>query len=141
MHDLDAVPTPTARLEGLSLPVSDVRRLAEFDQGLGFAVEQSAGANFAWLRLGGGTLGPPRAALPETCSAGLRVSVHIELTTDDLDGLNQHPLNRGVSVGEAPTDHPWERPTVLLDSDGDQVAFAPGRRGKNASGAAQGGIS
>ena len=120
--------TPT-RLEGLSLPVTNVERSVAFYIQLGFTVEYQAENVFALLRTGGGTLGLLRrnAEADKT----FRDNVHVELTTDDLDGLYAEFQHLGVEVEAPPRDRPWERVMTLRDPDGFSVEFAQGRRGHN----------
>ena len=120
----------TLRFEGMSLQVRDVARSVAFYRDmLGFAVDQSRPA-FALLRLGAVTLGllrtRPDGVSPDT--------VHLELTTDDLDALYTELRARGVSFHEPPHDAPWERTMATYDPDGYKVEFAQGRRGHNQPG-------
>ncbi len=120
----------TLRFEGVSLRVGDVARSVAFYRDMvGFAVEQSSPV-FALLRLGEVTLGllrtRPDGASPDT--------VHLELTTDDLDALYAEMQARGVSFHEPPHDAPWERTMATYDPDGYKVEFAQGRRGQNKPG-------
>jgi hypothetical protein len=54
------------------------------------------------------------------------------LSTNDLNGLYQELLARGVAFAEPPHDEPWERAMTALDPNGYSVEFAQGRRGDNA---------
>jgi catechol 2,3-dioxygenase-like lactoylglutathione lyase family enzyme len=122
--------TNGVRLEGLTLPVSDLERsLAFYRDLLGFGVEYRNGSTIALLRIGWGTLGLLHAEAPGP--AGPRTNVHVELTTDDLDGLYGDLRGRGAEFLEPPRDKPWERAMSLLDPDGYRVEFAQGRRGRN----------
>lgn len=118
------------RMEGMTLPVSDLERSLAFYRGLlGFDVEYRSGDKVALLRIGEGTLGLLRAEAP--VPAGQRVNVHVELTTDDLDGLYEGLKGRRAEFYEPLRDKPWERSMSLLDPDGYRVEFAQGRRGRN----------
>jgi catechol 2,3-dioxygenase-like lactoylglutathione lyase family enzyme len=129
------------RFEGLTLTVENIERSLAFYNGmLGLAVEINAAPAFAMLRVpgaGGGTIGllalaearkdGVAAATPEQCRG-----IHVELSTDDLDGLHAELVARGVVFGQPPHDEPWERSMSALDPDGYSVEFAQGRRGKQA---------
>ena len=135
-HDVgNSVPL---RFEGFSLPVSDVHRTVAFYQDqLGVTVEQHHGKRFALIRIGTGTIGLLSAQISDAGTmAGLtpeaRSAIHIELSTDDLDGLYQTLLARGIVFHEPPHDEPWERAMATHDPDGYTVEFAQGRRGHNA---------
>ena len=56
--------------------------------------------------------------------------IHVELSTDNLDGLYEKLLARGVKFKTPPHDEPWERSATALDPDGYSVEFSQGRRGK-----------
>jgi len=119
------------RFEGFSLRVSDVERsLAFYRDQLGFTVEQQHGRMFALLRLGEGTIGLLRGDLARW-PAEAREQFHIELSTDDLDGLYAALVEQGVHFTEPPHDAPWERAMATRDPDGYRVEFAQGRRGQN----------
>ena len=60
-----------------------------------------------------------------------KLGIHVEFSTDDLDGLYAELLAKGVRFHEAPHDEPWERSMTALDPDGYSVEFAQGRRGEN----------
>ncbi len=126
------------RLEGLTLSVEDVRRSIDFySRTLGFAVEIDAAPDFALIRVGGpagGTIGllwserdVPGA---RTLVADQRAAIHVEFSTDDLDGLYDELQRRGVTFVEPPHDEPWERSMCARDPDGYTVEFAQGRRGR-----------
>ncbi len=119
------------RFDGFSIRVSDVDRSVAFyrDQ-LGFTVEQQHGQRFALLRLGGGTIGLLHGDLSRW-PAEARNQFHIELSTDDLDGLYAELQAKGVQFTEAPHDAPWERAMATRDPDGYRVEIAQGRRGEN----------
>ena len=125
------------RFEGLTLTVANVERSIEFYSGkLGLTVEWNAVPAFAMLRLGTGTIG--LLALAEAEKEGVMPSsdlqkraIHVELSTDDLDGLYEALKANGVVFHQPPHDEPWERSMTAFDPDGYAVEFAQGRRGKN----------
>ena len=127
------------RMEGVTLTVADVKRSSEYyrDQ-LGFTLEVDAAPQFAMLRIGGaggGTVGllhwnEAQKEGAQKMSASQSRAIHVELSTDDLDGLYQQLLQRGVTVDIPPHDEPWERSMTAFDPDGYSVEFAQGRRGK-----------
>ena len=129
---------PTSiRFEGFSLPVSDVNRTVAFYRDLlGVKVEQHHGNNFALLRIGEGTIGLLRAEISDAGTMAnltpeARSAIHVEFSTDDLDGLYTTLMARGVVFHEPPHDEPWERAMATHDPDGYTVEFAQGRRGHN----------
>ena len=134
---------PRYRFEGLTLTVGNIERSLDFyGQKLGLIVEINAAPDFALIRIngntGGGTIGllsSSRAAAEgaEETTARQKRSIHIEFSTDDLDGLHKELLARGVRFHEPPHDEPWERSMTAFDPDGYAVEFAQGRRGKNAT--------
>jgi catechol 2,3-dioxygenase-like lactoylglutathione lyase family enzyme len=125
------------RYEGLTLTVESVARSIEFYSGqLGLEVEWNAAPAFAMIRHGAGTLG--LLALAEASKEGVaagtpaqKLGIHVEFSTDDLDGLHQELLAKGVVFHAPPHDEPWERSMTALDPDGYAVEFAQGKRGKN----------
>ncbi len=127
------------RMEGLTLTVADVQRSAEFySQNLGFKLEVFAAPHFALLRVGGptgGTIGllsweVAEKEGAEKTTAEQRRSIHVELSTDNLDRLHGELVARGVNFHEPPHDEPWERSMSAFDPDGYTIEFAEGRRGK-----------
>ena len=128
------------RFEGLTLTVDSVERSIAFYAGkLGLHVEVNAAPAFAMIRAegkGGGTIGllsnaeavkgGAQAMLPAQKSG-----IHVEFSTDDLDGLFEELKSKSVQFSEPPHDEPWERSMTALDPDGYSVEFAQGRRGKN----------
>ncbi len=133
---------PGLRFEGLTLTVRDVERSLEFyGKKLSLTVEVNAAPNFAMIRIGGdggGTIGLLSSARAksdgaEETSALQKRSIHIEFSTDDLDGLYEDLQSRGVIFHEPPHDEPWERSMTAFDPDGYAVEFAQGRRGHNAT--------
>jgi catechol 2,3-dioxygenase-like lactoylglutathione lyase family enzyme len=129
--------TEKMRFEGLTLTVDSVERSIEFySRKLGLTVEWNAVPAFAMLRLGTGTIGLLASAEAEKegvmpSSAAQKRAIHVELSTDDLDGLFEELKAKGVVFHQPPHDEPWERSMTALDPDGYAVEFAQGRRGKN----------
>ncbi|MEP6885569.1 MAG: VOC family protein [Gammaproteobacteria bacterium] len=133
---------PGFRFEGLTLTVLDVERSLEFyGKKLGLTVEVNAAPNFAMIRIGGdgsGTIGLLSSARAiadgiESTTTLQKRSIHVEFSTDDLNGLYKELLARGIVFHEPPHDEPWERSMTALDPDGYAVEFAQGRRGRNAT--------
>jgi catechol 2,3-dioxygenase-like lactoylglutathione lyase family enzyme len=128
------------RFEGLTLTVESVERSVAFYGGkLGLKVEVNAAPDFAMIRVGAGTIGllsvtQSRKAGVEDSSAAQKAAIHVEFSTDDLDGLYEELKGRGVAFHEPPHDEPWERSMTALDPDGYAVEFAQGRRGQNQPG-------
>lgn len=123
------------RFEGLSLTVEDVEcSLAFYRDKLKFDVAYASLPAFALIRAGSGTIGllsfeaaQRDGAAPTTPDQ--RRGIHIEFSTDDLDGLYATLLANGVVFDQPPHDEPWERSMTALDPDGYSVEFAQGRRG------------
>ena len=124
------------RLEGLTLTVASVERsLAFYCDRLGMKAEWRALPAFAMIRHGAGTLG--LLALEEAEKEGVvestpaqKAAIHVELSTDDLDGLYRELVARGVEFHQPPHDEPWERSMTAYDPDGYAVEFAQGKRGQ-----------
>ena len=125
------------RFEGLSLTVADVERsLGFYRDKLGLEAIYVSLPAFAMLRAGAGTIGllsREEAAREGVVAASLEQArgVHVEFTTDDLDGLYQTLLATGIDFAEPPHDEPWERAMTAYDPDGHSVEFAQGRRGSD----------
>jgi catechol 2,3-dioxygenase-like lactoylglutathione lyase family enzyme len=128
------------RLEGLTLSVQSVTRSIDYYcKKLGFKLEQNAAPHFALIRVGdrqGGTIGllswtEAKKDGIEKMTAKQKRAIHVELSTDDLDGLYKELRAKGVRIAVPPHDEPWERSMVAYDPDGYSVEFAQGRRGKN----------
>jgi catechol 2,3-dioxygenase-like lactoylglutathione lyase family enzyme len=133
--------TVAFRFEGLTLTVRSVAESIAFYSGkLGMTVEWNAAPAFAMLRVpgaGGGTIGllaveEARKEGVADSSAEQKRGIHVELSTDDLDGLHAALVAQGVVFHAPPHDEPWERSMTALDPDGHSVEFAQGRRGKKA---------
>ena len=92
---------------------------------------------FAMIRApGGGTIGLLALAVAakegvEDSAPAQKRGIHVELSTDDLDGLHEELKSKGVVFHEPPHDEPWERSMAAFDPDGYTVEFAQGRRGAN----------
>ena len=125
------------RFEGLTLTVASVERSLAFYGGtLGLEVKINAAPAFGMIRVGGGTIGLISQALQakegvEETSAAQKKAIHVELSSDDLDGLYEELKARGVEFHEPPHDEPWGRSMSALDPDGYVVEFAQGKRGEN----------
>lgn len=129
--------TEQLRLEGLTLTVESVERSLEFYRDkLGLTVEWNSAPAFAMIRHGAMTIG--FLAFAEASKAGVAASspeqkhaIHVEFSTDNLDGLYEELSKNGVIFAEPPHDEPWERSMTAYDPDGYAVEFAQGKRGKN----------
>jgi catechol 2,3-dioxygenase-like lactoylglutathione lyase family enzyme len=128
------------RFEGMTLTVESVERSVEFYGGkLGLKVEMKALPAFAMIRVGGegsGTIGllsvaEARKEGIEDTSATQKRAIHVEFSSDDLDGLYEELKSKGVVFHQPPHDEPWERSMTAFDPDGYAVEFAQGRRGHN----------
>jgi uncharacterized glyoxalase superfamily protein PhnB len=60
-----------------------------------------------------------------------RHSIHVEFTTDDLDGLYHELVAQGMTFHQPPQDEPWERVMTAHDPDGYAIEIAQGRRGQS----------
>ena len=129
--------TGKMRFEGLTLTVESVERSLAFYRGkLGLEVQLNAAPAFAMLRVGAGTIGllsieEARKDGVIEATAAQRRAIHVEFSTDDLDGLHQELKSRDVEFHQPPHDEPWERSMTAFDPDGYSVEFAQGRRGEN----------
>lgn len=124
--------------EGLSLPVEDLARSIRFYESLGFVTEIRT-HQFGLMRHGAATLGllelGPGVARDAAAGGGrMRPFVQVEMGTDDLDGLHEDLLARGIPVHTPPRDRGFERQMQLRDPDGFTVEFAEGTRGHNSTG-------
>jgi catechol 2,3-dioxygenase-like lactoylglutathione lyase family enzyme len=133
--------TDLIRFEGLTLTVESVEAsIAFYRDQLGLTLEWNAAPAFAMLRVpgtGGGTIGllalaEARKEGVDDSTAAQKRAVHVEFSTDDLDGLFERLQGRGVVFHQPPHDEPWERSMTALDPDGYAVEFAQGRRGQKA---------
>jgi catechol 2,3-dioxygenase-like lactoylglutathione lyase family enzyme len=129
--------TEPMRFEGLTLTVESVERSIAFYSGrLGLKVEWNALPAFAMIRIGAGTIGLLAAAEArkegvEDSSATQKRAIHVEFSTDDLDGLYEELKAKGVAFHQPPHDEPWERSMTALDPDGYAVEFSQGKRGES----------
>jgi catechol 2,3-dioxygenase-like lactoylglutathione lyase family enzyme len=132
--------TKEMRFEGLTLTVENVERSLEFyGDKLGLKVEWKSLPAFAMVRVGGergGTIGllsavEARKEGVADSSAAQKSAIHVEFSTDDLDGLYEELKAKGVAFHQPPHDEPWERSMTAFDPDGYAVEFAQGRRGHN----------
>ena len=125
------------RFEGLTLTVESVERSIELYSGkLGLKVEWNAAPAFAMIRAGAGTIGllsvtEARKEGVEDTNASQKSAIHVEFSTDDLDGLHEELKSAGVVFHQPPHDEPWERSMTAFDPDGYAVEFAQGKRGDN----------
>jgi catechol 2,3-dioxygenase-like lactoylglutathione lyase family enzyme len=127
------------RMEGLTLSVQSVKiSIDYYVNKLGFKLEWDATPHFAMIRVGSGggdTIGllawteAEKDGASKT-SAEQKRAIHVELSTDDLDGLYEDLKSKGVRFHSPPHDEPWERSMTAFDPDGYSVEFAQGRRGK-----------
>src|SRR3978361_60076 len=107
--------TEKMRFEGLTLTVESVARSIEFYRGkLGLEVEWNALPAFAMIRVGAGTIGLlALAQAREECARAPRAAqkraIHVEFSSDDLDGLYEELKAKGVTFHQPPHDEPWER--------------------------------
>ena len=90
----------------------------------------------AMIRIGAGTIGllsvaEARKEGVEDASAKQKRAVHVEFSSDDLDGLYEELRSKGVAFHQPPHDEPWERSMTAFDPDGYAVEFAQGKRGHN----------
>jgi catechol 2,3-dioxygenase-like lactoylglutathione lyase family enzyme len=128
--------TEKMRFEGLTLTVESVERSIEFYSGkLGLKIEWNALPAFAMIRVGAGTIGllaanEARQAGVADSSASQKSAIHVEFSTDDLDGLFEELKSKGVAFHQPPHDEPWERSMTAMDPDGYAVEFAQGKRGE-----------
>jgi catechol 2,3-dioxygenase-like lactoylglutathione lyase family enzyme len=129
--------TEPLRFEGLTLTVASVEQSIEFYGGkLGLNVEYKSLPAFAMIRVGSGTIGllsvaEARKEGVEETSAQQKRAIHVEFTSDDLDGLYEALKAKGVAFHQPPHDEPWERSMTAFDPDGYAVEFAQGKRGHN----------
>jgi catechol 2,3-dioxygenase-like lactoylglutathione lyase family enzyme len=133
-------------LDGLTLSVASVKRSMKFyGETLGFKIVVDAAPDFALVRVGGaggGTIGllalkHAVGGKAKRVTPAMRAGVHVELSTNDLDGLYEKLKKRGVEFDEPPHDEPWERSASARDPDGYALEFGQERgapRGKRGNG-------
>ena len=128
------------RFEGLTLTVDSVdRSIAFYGELLGLTVSHNAAPDFAMIKIAGdlgGTIGllsidEARKEGVTESTAAQKGAIHVEFTTDDLDGLYDELVARGMVFTEPPHDEPWERVMTAFDPDGYAVEIAQGRRGQS----------
>jgi catechol 2,3-dioxygenase-like lactoylglutathione lyase family enzyme len=128
------------RMEGITLTVDNgALSIDYYVNRLGFKLELDAKPHFALIRVGcggGDTIGLLAWSEAEKegskkLSTEQKRSIHVELSTDDLDGLYEELKANGLEFHSPPHDEPWERSMTAFDVDGYSVEFAQGRRGKN----------
>jgi uncharacterized glyoxalase superfamily protein PhnB len=125
------------RLEGFTLTVKNVKKSIEFyTKKFGFDCIVNAAPNFAMLKMGDHTIGLLSSSIAKKegatpSSKKHNQNIHVELSTDDLDGLYEDLKKKGVKFITPPHDEPWERSATALDPDGYAVEIAQGKRGKN----------
>jgi catechol 2,3-dioxygenase-like lactoylglutathione lyase family enzyme len=128
------------RFEGLTLTVASVdASVAFYGDLLGLTVAHNAAPDFAMIRIAGdlgGTIG--LLSIDEARKEGVtestpaqKAAIHVEFTTDDLDGLYDELAAKGMVFTAPPHDEPWERVMTALDPDGYAVEIAQGRRGQS----------
>lgn len=103
-------------LEGTTLHVSDVERSLDFYKRVpGAVVEVHRPGRFALLSIGKSRLG----------LLGVRASgdFHLEISTDDLDGLYEQLRQEGIEPVEPPQDRWGDRSFLVKDPDGYWVEF------------------
>jgi catechol 2,3-dioxygenase-like lactoylglutathione lyase family enzyme len=117
--------------------VESVAKSVEFYCGLlGLTVAYKSESAFALIKVGEVSLG--LLSIEESRKEGVQDSspeqkraIHVEFTTDDLDGLYEELLAKGVVFHEPPHDEPWERVMTAFDPDGYAVEIAQGKRGES----------
>lgn len=128
------------RFEGLTLTVASVATSIAFYQGmLGLEVAYKSEPDFAMIKIGGdvgGSIGllsfdQARKEGVEQTTAAQKRAIHVEFTTDDLDGLYVELSAKGITFDAPPHDEPWERVMTTFDPDGYAVEIAQGRRGQD----------
>lgn len=124
--------------DGITLAVTNVRRSMKFyTELMGFKLVVDAAPDFAMVRVGGaggGTIGllPLKYAVDrklKRVTQGMRDGVHLELSTDDLDGDYEKLEARGVPFDSPPKDRSWgERSAYAVDPDGYTIELSQGER-------------
>jgi catechol 2,3-dioxygenase-like lactoylglutathione lyase family enzyme len=107
---------PSVSLQGLTLHVADLERsLAFYTKLPGATVEVHRPDVIAILRIGQGRIGLLQR------KAG---RFHVELETDDLDGLYESLKASGIEPKGPPVSHPWgDRDFEVIDPDGFVLEF------------------
>lgn len=105
-----------ASLAGLTLHVADLQRSVEFYKRIpGAALLFHQPDQFAMVRIGTGRLGLLKAQ---------SVSFHVELETNDLDGMYDQLRLAGIEPQAPPAVRPWgERDFLVNDPDGNLIEF------------------
>ena len=126
-------------MEGLSITVSNMKNSVNYYSNLpGFTLEWDASPEFAMFRIGeksGGTLGLLSSSVSleegaEKINSQQARSIHIEISTDNLDELYKELTEKGIKIDIPPHDEPWERAMTAFDPDGYSVEFSEGKRGE-----------
>jgi catechol 2,3-dioxygenase-like lactoylglutathione lyase family enzyme len=124
------------RLDGITLTVQSVRRSVNYYcKKLGFRLDVDAAPHFALVGVDGprgGTIGLLSLTKAKKVGTGKIIAkqkraFHVELSTDNLDGLHRELLAKGVRVEIPPHDEPWERSMTVLDPDGYSLEIAQAR--------------
>jgi catechol 2,3-dioxygenase-like lactoylglutathione lyase family enzyme len=132
-YDGSSIVKNKIRLDGLTLTVRSVKRSADYYcEKLGFELVVDAAPHFALIRVGGprgGTIGllsltKAKKGGVRKRSAKQRRAFHVELSTDNLDGLYKDLLAKRVRINTPPHDEPWERSMDVVDPDGYTLEFA-----------------
>jgi uncharacterized glyoxalase superfamily protein PhnB len=125
-------------MEDLTLTVKSVERSTKYYKSIGFDCEWNAAPHFAMMRMGG-KAGPTLGLLAwseakkegaKKTTAKHNRSIHVELSTGNLDLLYTELKKKGLKFAIPPHDEPWERSATAYDPDGYSVEFSQGRRGK-----------
>jgi catechol 2,3-dioxygenase-like lactoylglutathione lyase family enzyme len=103
-------------LDGLTFHVLDLEKSRDFYSRIpGAVLEAHRPGEFALFRVGKAHLG-----LLQSKTVGL----HLEVSTDDLDGFFDRLVAAGVEPVGAPRDRPWgERTFNVRDPDGNLIEF------------------
>ena len=124
------------RFEGLTLTVESVEASLAFYSGkLGLAIGWSSVPAFAMVRVGAGTIGllsvvEARKEGVEDTNPIQKRAIHVEFTTDDLDGLYEELKAKGVDFHQPPHDEPWERSMTAFDRMGMRWSSRKGSAGR-----------
>ncbi len=127
------------KLDGLTLSVASVRKSLDFySRKLGFKIVVDAAPDFGMVRVGGrsgGTIGLLAlkwavGGRTKRVTPAMRAGAHLEMSTNDLDGLYERLKARGVPFDSPPHDEEWERSAYAHDPDGYTIEFAQGERSR-----------